>query len=297
MKKWNAQDIPDQEGRVIIITGATSGLGKEATRVLAQKNATVIMAVRNTSKAEVVANEIRSTYPGAKIDIKSLDLSRLDSVKVFTREVLSDYNQLDVLINNAGVMMCPYSKTEDGFEVQMGTNHLGHFALTGLLMPPLESTKGSRVVATSSVGHKSGNINFDDINWESRDYRTVSAYGDSKLANLYFIYELARKFDGKDNAPTFTAAHPGWTKTDLGRHSGIAKFLGNFVAQKLAMGTLPTLRAATDLSAKSGDYFGPKNFFESRGYPVIAESNQKSHDAESAKKLWVLSEQLTGIYY
>ena len=175
-KKWSSQNIPNQKDRIIIITGASSGLGKEATKVLAGKNATVIMAVRDTHKAETVVKEIISELPNAKIEIRNLDLNSLDSVKSFAKEFISDYDQLDVLINNAGVMMCPYSKTKDGFEIQMGVNHLGHFALTGLLMPLLIKTKNSRVVATSSIAHKSGNINFDDINWEKRKYKTIKAY-------------------------------------------------------------------------------------------------------------------------
>ena len=164
-------------------------------------------------------------------------------------------------------------------------------------MPLLRSTKNSRVVTTSSVGHKTGNIDFDDLNWESRDYKTTQAYGDSKLANLYFTYEFARRLKGDVDAPIFTASHPGWTKTELARHSGFVAFLGNILAQKLEIGTLPTLRAATDLQAKSGDYYGPKNFFEARGYPVIVKSNDMSHNEENAKKLWSLSEKLTGISF
>jgi NAD(P)-dependent dehydrogenase (short-subunit alcohol dehydrogenase family) len=194
-------------------------------------------------------------------------------------------------------MMCPYSKTKDGFEIQMGVNHLGHFALTGLLMPLLKSTNGSRIVATSSMAHKSGDINFDDINWESRKYKTTSAYSDSKLANLYFMYELVDRLKSDEMAPMVTCSHPGWTKTELNRHSGIASFIGNIVAQKVAMGTLPTLRAATDEQANSGDYFGPNGMMEMRGYPVLVPSNELSHSEENAKRLWTLSEELTGIKY
>jgi len=296
-KKWNSQNIPDQKGKTILITGATSGLGKEATKVLAIKNATVIMAVRNIQKAEIVANEIRIEYPNAKIDIRNLDLSSLDSIKTFAKEILANYEKLDILINNAGVMMCPYSKTKDGFEMQMGTNHFGHFALTGLLMPVLIKTKNSRIVVTSSIGHKQGNIDFTDINWEKRNYKTQKAYADSKLANLYFAYELERRYKDNPDAPTVTASHPGWTKTELDRHSGMASFLGNIVAQTVQMGTLPTLRAATEASVKSGDYFGPSGFMEMRGHPVLVQSNKMSHNKENSKTLWSLSEKLTGVKY
>ncbi len=295
--KWTSEDVPDQAGKTIIISGASSGLGKEAAKVLAGKNAAIIMAVRNTDKAEIVAGAIRNDYPNAKIDIKALDLTSLESIKSFAEEFKRDYKKLDVLINNAGIMMCPYSKTKDGFEIQMGTNHLGHFALTGHLMPILLDTLGSRLVVTSSIAHKPGNINFDDINWETRKYNTTKAYADSKLANLYFMYELIEKYKGKENAPIVTAAHPGWTKTELDRHVSFGSFMGKILAQTVEMGTLPTLRAATDLDAQSGNYFGPTKMMEMRGYPELVRSNKLSHNKENAKKLWNLSEQLTGVSY
>ncbi len=295
--KWTSENVPDQTGKTIIITGASSGLGKEATKILAGNNATVIMAVRNTKKAEIVVEEIRNEFPKAKIDIKALDLTSLESINSFAEEFKKDYKKLDVLINNAGIMMCPYSKTKDGFEIQMGTNHFGHFALTGHLMPILVNTKGSRVVITSSIAHKLGNINFDDINWETRKYNTNKAYADSKIANLYFIYELVGKFKGNENAPIFIAAHPGWTKTELDRHTGFGSFMGNILAQTVQMGTLPTLRAATDQNVESGDYYGPTKMMEMRGYPELVQSNKLSHNKENAKKLWDISEQLTGVSY
>lgn len=295
---WNTKDIPDQSNKIIVITGASSGLGKEATKVLASKNATIIMAVRNTKKAELITNEIRKDFPNAKLIIRPLDLGSLKSVKAFAQQFLNDYSQLDILINNAGVMMCPYSKTEDGFEIQMGTNHFGHFALTGLLMPLLKNTKDSRIVATSSVAHRTGDINFEDINWESRKYNTNKAYSDSKLANLYFTYELARKYKGDANAPMFTCAHPGGTNTELGQHmNGITQFIFGLLTQKVEMGTLPTLMAATDLNASSGDYFGPKGLMEMRGYPGIVKSNAMANNKVNAKKLWDLSEELTGVKF
>jgi len=296
-KKWSSQNIPNQKDRIIIITGASSGLGKEATKVLAGKNATVIMAVRDTHKAETVVKEIISELPNAKVEIRNLDLNSLDSVKSFAKEFISDYDQLDVLINNAGVMMCPYSKTKDGFEIQMGVNHLGHFALTGLLMPLLIKTKNSRVVATSSIAHKSGNINFDDINWEKRKYKTIKAYSDSKLANLYFAYELAKKHKEDPNYPFVTAAHPGYTYTDLQRHSNFWKILNPIFSQKVEKGVLPTLRAATDKSANIGDFYGPEGFLELKGFPVLVLSNNLSHNKENAKRLWDISEKLTGVKY
>lgn len=294
--RWTANDIPNQQGRTIIITGASSGLGKEAVRVLAHKNARLIMAVRNTEKGEKVRQTILQENAQANIEVRALDLSSLTSVKAFAKSFLKEYDQLDVLINNAGVMMCPYSETEDGFEIQMGTNHFGHFALTGLLMPLLTSTPDSRIVATSSIAHRTGDIQFDDIHWKTRSYDTGDAYSDSKLANLYFTYELARKLEGKKGAPMVTCAHPGWTKTDLDRHSGMARFLG-FMAQPVEMGTLPTLRAAFDPKAATMDYFGPSRFMQARGYPAKVASNKKSMEKAPASKLWKLSETLTGVSF
>ena len=295
--KWNSDNIPDQKGRTAIITGASSGLGKEAARLLSLKNAQVIMAVRNTVKGEEVAKEIRQANKNANIRVMELDLGSLRSVKAFSTAFLKEFDHLDILINNAGVMMCPFAKTEDGFEIQMGTNHLGHFALTGYLLPLLKRTPGSRIVATSSIGHKSGNIDFSDFNWESRPYKTGKAYGDSKIANLYFAYELAKKMSSNGNNPIVTAAHPGWTATELQRHSGMFKFLNNFFAQDLSMGTLPTLRAATDPAAQAGDFYGPTGMMETRGYPEVVKSNARSHDEDKAATLWDLSEQMTGVKY
>jgi NAD(P)-dependent dehydrogenase (short-subunit alcohol dehydrogenase family) len=294
---WDATNIPDQKDRVAIITGATSGLGKEAARILAGKNSSVIMAVRNVKKGEGVAAEIRKNFPDADVTVREIDLTSLSSVKNFSDRFAEDYDRLDNLINNAGIMFCPYSKTRDGFEVQMGTNHLGHFALTGHLMPLLKKTEGSRIVATSSMAHKTGNIDFSDINWEKRNYKKLQAYADSKIANLYFTYELARKFQNDANAPKVTAAHPGWTGTDLQRHSGIMKFLNTFFSQGTDMGALPTLRAAIDPDAEPGDYFGPSKFFEMHGHPVKVKSNKRSHDEQAAGQLWELSEKLTGVEY
>ena len=295
--KWNSSNIPNQAGRVVIVTGATSGLGKEASLVLASKGATVIMAVRNTNKGEVVAKEIAKSFPEAKIDVREMDLNSLKSVKEFAKGVSESYDHLDILINNAGVMACPFSKTEDDFEIQMGVNHLGHFALTGLLMPLLKKTKDSRIVATSSIAHRQGNIDFEDINWEKRKYVTGKAYGDSKIANLYFAYELTRKLKGDVDAPLVTAAHPGWTSTDLQRHSLMFRVLNPIFSQNVENGTLPTLRAAIDSNAQSGEYYGPGGFMEMKGAPVVVKSNELSYNEDNAKQLWDLSEKMTGVQY
>lgn len=294
---WNENNIPDLKEKVIIVTGATSGLGKEATKILTQKNATVIMAVRNTKKAEAVAQEVKKQHPNAQIDIREMDLSSLTSVKLFANGVLENYDRLDVLINNAGIMACPFDKTQDGYEIQMGTNHLGHFALTGLLMPLLETTKNARIAATSSIGHRMGNIDFADINWEKRKYNSSKAYADSKLANLYFTYALANKLNTEKKDIKVTVAHPGWTRTDLQKHSWYMRMLNPLFSQGPDQGVLPTLRAAFDLNANSGDYFGPSRFFEMHGSPIVVKSNERSHDTEAAKKLWHISEELTNIKY
>lgn len=295
--KWTHNNIPNQNGRVAIVTGSTSGLGKEAAIVLADKDARVILAVRNKEKGEKVIKEIQDSHPEASLEVIRLDLASLDTVHSFADHFKNKYDRLDILINNAGVMMPPYSKTADGFEIQMGVNHLGHFALTGLLMPILKATDQARIVATSSIAHRQGNINFEDIHWEERDYKTGQAYGDSKIANLYFAYELARKLKGESNAPLVTAAHPGWTTTELQRHSTFFKVLNPIFGQSVEKGTLPTLRAAIDPDAEPGDYFGPSGFMEMNGYPKVVGSNALSQDGDKARQLWTLSEALTDVHY
>ena len=296
-ENWNESNIPDQSGKIFIVTGSTSGLGKEIATVLARKNATVIMAVRNIKKAESVANEILTENKNAKIDTQELDLTSLESVKNFSHQIIKKYKTLDCLINNAGIMACPYSKTKDGFEIQMSTNHLGHFALTGQLISLLKKTPNSRVVNVSSIAHTSGNIDFGDLNWEKRKYRTWSAYSDTKLANLYFTYELSRKLGEDKGNPIILASHPGWTATDLQRFSGVANFMNIFLGQKVNIGALGGLRAATDQTVKSNDYFGSPSMGGMKGYPVLVKSNELSYNTDNAKKLWKLSEELTGVRY
>jgi NAD(P)-dependent dehydrogenase (short-subunit alcohol dehydrogenase family) len=294
---WGINDIPKQDGRIVVITGATSGIGKEAARVFAYKNAKVILAVRNIVKGQEVADSIRNQFTTADITVRELDLASLESVKVFADAMILDYPHLDVLINNAGIMMCPYAKTQDGFEIQFGTNHLGHFALTLRLLPLLKKRQGSRVVVVSSLAHKSGKLDFSDLQWTTRKYQTGRVYCDTKLANLYFAYELARKLETEGGNPKVTAAHPGWTATELQRHWVVLELLNHIFAQSIAMGALPTLRAAIDEDTFPGDYFGPAKFSEMRGYPIKVESTANSHDIEAAHNLWKLSEEMTGIKY
>lgn len=296
-EKWTAEDISDQKGKVAIVTGSSSGIGYEAARVLANKNAEVIIAVRNLDKGNAAAAKIVAQNKNADVKVMRLDLADLSSVKGFAEEFKSKYSRLDRLINNAGVMIPPYSKTADGFELQFGTNHLGHFALTGRLLDVLAKTQGSRIVNVSSSAHKTGKINFDDLNWETRKYSGWSAYGDSKIANLYFTYELNRKLKANVIQTIVTAAHPGWTATELQRNSGIIEFLNGIFAQDITMGALPTLRAAFDETAKGGEFYGPEGFMEMWGHPVEVSSNELSKDEKIGAKLWTVSEELTGIHY
>ena len=292
---WTTDDILNVKGKVAVVTGGNSGLGKETARVLAQKDVKVILAVRSTDRGEDAAIEIRKEFPKSYVEVMKLDLSSLASVKSFAKEFLGRYEHLDFLINNAGVMVPPYTKTEDGFELQFGTNHLAHFALTGLLLPLLESTEDSRIVTISSVAHLTGDVNFHDLAWEQRKYDAPKAYADSKIANLYFTYELARKLN--KSSIKVLAAHPGWTSTNLQKNWRLFRLLNPFFAQKPEMGALPTLRAATDPDAQSGDYFGPSGWQEVRGYPKKVASNKRSNDKEIAENLWRASEKLTGIKY
>lgn len=291
---WSAKDIPDQYGRVVLVTGATSGIGKETARVLAAKGATVIIGARNLAKAEHVVAELTTRQPNRDITARELDLADLASVRRCAEGIRHDYDRLDLLINNAGVMACPFSRTTDGFEMQMGTNHLGHFALTLELLPLLQATPLSRIVVLSSVAHRWGRINLEDLHWQQRRYRTNQAYGDSKVANLLFAHELARRLPDSPDSPMVTAAHPGWTATELQRHASSVSFMNRFFAQSIEQGALPTLRAAIDPNARSADYYGPENWFELRGAPVKVQSNARSQDANLAHRLWEKSLELTG---
>jgi NAD(P)-dependent dehydrogenase (short-subunit alcohol dehydrogenase family) len=293
--RWTAEKIPNLQDKCILITGSNSGIGYEAARVLAGKGAEIIIAVRSPEKGEAAKQKILSEYASAKIDLMLLDLADLASVRSFAEQFQKRHKKLDILVNNAGVMIPPYGKTKDGFELQFGVNHLGHFALTGLLLETLQKAPGSRIVNIASMAHYRGNINFDDLNWEKRPYNAAKAYGDSKLANLYFTFEMARRL--KNNSPLVLAAHPGWTATELMRHSTLMDMGKNYLAMPLWQGTLPTLRACVDPDAQSGDYFGPHAFGGWRGYPVKCSSSKLSKDPVIAKKLWEISEKLTSVNY
>ncbi|MGO4441884.1 SDR family NAD(P)-dependent oxidoreductase [Mycobacterium sp. 2YAF39] len=301
--KWTADDVPDQTGRVAIITGSNTGIGYGAAAVLAAKGAHVVLAVRNLDKGSQAAERITTASPNATVTLQELDLTSLENIRTAADELRATFPRIDLLINNAGVMYTDKASTRDGFELQFGTNHLGHYALTGRLLDHMLGVEGSRVVTVSSVGHRiRARIHFDDLNLD-RNYNRVVAYGQSKLANLLFTYELARRLAAK-GAPTIaTAAHPGAADTDLLRNmpGGIRQvsqfFWSTFIAQNADMGAEPTLRAAADPSVQNGQYFGPGGFGEQKGHPKIVASSPQSHDEDIQRRLWTVSEELTGVTY
>jgi hypothetical protein len=301
--KWTTGDIPDQGDRVAVVTGANTGLGYHTAAALAQAGAQVILAVRNLEKGNLALARIVAAQPDADVTLQELDLSSLTSVRAAAAALRKAYPRIDLLINNAGVMWTPKQLTADGFEMQFGTNHMGHFALTGLLLDNLLPVRGSRVVTVSSMGHRiRAAIHFDDLQWEHR-YDRIAAYGQSKLANLLFTYELQRRLAARDH-PTTTAlaAHPGGSNTDLARNlPGIFKpavtVLGPLLFQGAAMGALPTLRAATDPDVEGGQYYGPDGLGEQRGHPKLVSSSAQSHDEDLQQRLWTVSEELTGVTY
>ncbi|HEY7054634.1 MAG TPA: SDR family NAD(P)-dependent oxidoreductase [Mycobacterium sp.] len=302
MSKWTAADIPDQSGRVAIVTGANTGLGFHTAAALADKGAHVILAVRNLDKGNDAASRISAKSPNAVVKVQQLDLTSLDAIRQSADEIKAEQQRIDLLINNAGVMYTDKDTTKDGFELQFGTNHLGHFAFTGLLLDRLLPVEGSRVVTVSSVGHRiRAKIHFDDLQWE-RSYNRIAAYGQSKLANLMFTYELARRLKLKGAPTAALAAHPGGSNTELTRNlpqpiRRPGEFIWSLVTQSAEMGALPTLRAATDLSAVSGQYYGPDGLGEQRGHPKVVKSSAQSHDEEQQARLWQVSEELTGVTY
>lgn len=298
--KWTAADVPDQSGRVAIITGANSGLGYDTAAVLADKGAHVVLAVHNLDKGRQAVDQIKSGSPNADVTLQELDLSSLNSVRKAAAELRAAHPRIDLLINNAGVMYVPRRETtEDGFEMQFGTNHLGHFALTGLLLENMLQVGGSRVVTVSSVGHRIlARIHFEDPHLE-RKYNRVEAYGQSKLANLMFTYELARRLKAKEAPTIAVAAHPGLSDTELMRHlpDFIPDFVWKIVAQPADKGALPTLRAATDPGVQGGQYYGPDGIGESRGHPKLVASSAQSHNEDIQRRLWSMSEELTGVTF
>lgn len=299
MSEWTTANIPDQSGRTAVTTVANTGIGYETAAALAAKGAHVVLAVRNLDKGKDAAARIEQATPGAHVQLQELDLSSLDSVRVAADELASRHDPIDLLINNAGVMYTDKGVTADGFETQFGTNHLGHFAFTGLLLDRLLPLAGSRVVTVSSQAHRMrAAIHFDDLQGE-HDYDRVAAYGQSKLANLMFTYELQRHLRGTNTIAT--AAHPGGSNTELARNAPRVQraVMAAFspLSQSAAMGALPTLRAATDPGVLGGQYLGPDGFFEYRGKPKVVTSSEQSYDVDIQKRLWAVSEELTGVVY
>ncbi len=297
MTDWTFDNIPPQTGRTAIVTGANTGIGYETALALARKGAHVILACRDLKKAEAAVERITAERPAGSARARELDLSDLESVRRFADKFAAEHERLDLLINNAGVMVPPYSKTAQGFELQFGTNHLGHFALVAHLLPLLRRTPGARLVVVSSGVHHQGRIDFDDLDFAQRGYSPWRAYAQSKLANLLFALELQRKLAAAGESLIVTAAHPGYTATDLQRTAGIARLFNPLFAMRPPQGALPTLRAATDPDARAGEYFGPRRFFEMNGPPERARINRRARDLEVAARLWQVSEQLTGVHF
>ena len=305
-KAWTADHLPDLTGRSVIVTGGNSGLGWQAARVFADKGAHVVLACRDPARAKTAADAIRAEHAQARVETRELDLANLASVRRFADALLAGGDPLHVLCNNAGVMAIPYRKTRDGFEMQLGTNHLGHFALTGLLLDRLLETPGARVVNLSSMAHRFGAMRFDDLHWEHR-YSRWRAYGQSKLANLLFTYELQRRADARGSSLVAVGCHPGYAATNLQlegpRMQGSSLLesfaqLGNRIfAQSAAMGALPTLFAAAAPEVRGGDYIGPDGFMEQHGHPKKVRSSASSHDRDVAGRLWDASEELTGVRF
>lgn len=294
-------EVPSQEGRIALITGANTGLGFETARAFARTKMKVIMACRSDEKCSRAKELIKKEIPDADIEMMIVNLCSLSSVRELAVEFRRRYDRLDLLVNNAGIMIPPYSKTEDGFESQMGVNYFSHFLLTGLLLDVITGTAGSRIVSLASNAHRKGRINFDDLNWE-KGYSPMAAYQQTKLACLVFSFELQRRLEKKGYRTISVAAHPGLSMTDLVRH--IPKWL-IYLAQPLTAlfthspekGALPTVYAALGKDVKGGEYFGPQGYSEWKGKPGRAVAMPHSLDEELGRRLWKVSEELTGIRY
>jgi len=303
-QKWTTANIPDLSGKVIIVTGGNSGLGYESAKAFAENGAEVILTSRSVEKGEAAKKEIISQNPDSKIVVMQLDLMNFESIRNFADSFKEKYRRLDILLNNAGIMTTPYFLTKDGLEAQTGTNHFGHFALTGLLLNIIKNTPNSRVVNVSSLAHKSGIMDFNNLLFEGgKDYSPMKAYGRSKLENLLFTYELKRRFEDEGIESLAVAAHPGGSQTNLSRHiEGKWWFrlltpLFKLLTQSQAQGALPQIRASVDHNVKGGEYYGPDGFGEMTGFPVLVKSNEASHNKDDSMKLWEASEELTGVSY
>lgn len=294
--RWTKENMPDLTGKVAIVTGANSGIGFETAKGLAEKGAKVVLACRNLGKAASAANSIRRVVRDARLEIIRLDLADLDSVQAFCETFQMNYDRLDILVNNAGVMTPPHTKTGDGFELQFGANHLGHFALTGRLLDTILSTPEVRIVNVSSMAHRmgSGTIEFDNLNAE-KGYEASAAYAQSKLANLLFTLGLNQHFSEFNADGIAVTSHPGWTVTGLQR--GLLHGISRVIAQSPAMGALPSLYAASAPDVEPNDYYGPSSLRETRGYPKKVDKSAAAKDPQLAKKLWRVSEEMTAVHY
>jgi NAD(P)-dependent dehydrogenase (short-subunit alcohol dehydrogenase family) len=300
--QWTADQISDQEGRTAVVTGANSGLGLITARELARAGAHVTLACRNTDKGQSALKEVRAEVPGARVELAALDLASLASIESFTDQFLATHAALDLLINNAGVMASPRRQTKDGFELQLGTNHLGHFALTGRLMGTMAGQKDARIVTVSSNAHKRGRIDFGDLQHE-RSYNRWVAYAQAKLANLMFALELDRRLRAAGSEAISVAAHPGYAATNLQSAAApwldraVMVFANRVIAQSAEHGALPTLYAATYPGLAGGTYVGPDGLGEFRGYPTLVSPSAAARDEAAARRLWEVSEKLTGVRF
>jgi NAD(P)-dependent dehydrogenase (short-subunit alcohol dehydrogenase family) len=297
MYNWNIEDAPSQPGKVAIVTGANSGIGYQTTLGLVKKDFVVIMACRNIQKAEEAKAKTLRLHPKAKIKSMKLDLSSLADIRKFVDEFKTQFKRLDLLINNAGIMMSPYKVSEDGFENQLATNYIGHFALTGLLIPLLNSTSDSRIVTLSSLSFKRAKIKFEDLH-AKKGYSRRTAYGQSKRACLMFAFELQRRLSLANYKTLSLAAHPGLSKTNLDRFfPSLIRPLGSLFLQSAQMGALPVLYAALSKDVKGGEFIGPDGFQQLRGYPTKVEADEYSNDKEVAQHLWEVSQEMTKVLF
>ncbi len=295
-QRWTSENIEDQTGRVAIVTGANSGIGFEAAKALAHKGATVIVASRSSERGAKAVAEIQRAAPEATVELILLDLASLASVDAFVEAFTSNHDRLDLLLNNAGVMMpAKREETADGFELQFGTNHLGHFALTLKLLPLLVATEGSRVVNVSSSAQNFGALDLNDPQWTDRSFHRMRSYGASKIANMLFTLELQRRLTEAGSTTLVAACHPGWTGTNLQKNSPLFRWLNPLLSMKPWQGALPTLFAAVSPDVVAGGYYGPDGLGTMRGYPAPNKPAAASTDAEAARRLWELSETLVGV--
>ena len=298
MTTWTFDQVPEQTGRVALVTGANTGIGFETARMLAQKGAHVILACRSADKAEAAAQRIRALQVSGGASCVALDLADLTSVAACARALTQAHQRLDLLINNAGIMATPFGRTQQGFELQLGVNHLGHVALTQQLLPLLQKTSGARIVVVSSLMHHFGRLDFEDLNWSGRPYQPQPAYYASKLANLMFVLELRRRLMAAGSKVCVTGAHPGVTRTELTRSmNAFVRTVNPMFASPTENGALPTLRAATDAEARSGSYWGPSRIFETRGPPALARIATRAKDAAAAARLFDVSEKMVGLKF